>query len=72
MGSSEGHSHRPDRTAVIDGAAVTLRKSIPLGHQAFILIYKHFEPLGPASLPLVARADPRGGKDHHELGTNHL
>jgi altronate dehydratase large subunit len=28
-------------------------KSESLGHQEFILGYKHFEPIGPSCLPLV-------------------
>ena len=35
-------------------AAGERTKSEALGHQEFILTYKHFEPLGPACLPRVA------------------
>ena len=32
-------------------ASGELSKSEALGHQEFILTYKHFEPIGPACLP---------------------
>src|SRR3546814_12735472 len=42
--------------AVADGAAT---KSEELGHQAFILTYKSFTPIGPACLPAVAYSADR-------------
>jgi len=40
---------------VLDVADGKLSKSEELGHQEFILTYKHFEPVGPACLPSAVK-----------------